>query len=79
VNQRKERARERDGGREGDGERCFSGTGVSGLASHNMSELPAPPFFTRRRGGSLNYAPPLMMAECLTLCSLHPLPPRLSI
>lgn len=37
-----------------------------------MSEFPAPPFFTRRCGGSLNYAPPLMMAECLTLCSLLP-------
>lgn len=51
---------------------CFSGTGVSGLASHNMSKHPAPPYIARRCGGSLNCAPSLMTAECLTLCSLRP-------
>lgn len=48
------------------------GTGVSRLASHNMSKHPAPPCIARRCGGSLNCAPPLMTAECLTLCSLRP-------
>lgn len=52
---RRERKRERErvGGRERerDRKRCFSGTGVSELASHNMSELPALPLHcaTKRR------------------------------
>lgn len=58
--------------REEERERCFSGTGVSELASHNMSELPALPHqrMTLRRVTEL-CAPPPMMAECLTLRSPH--------
>ena len=69
----KERERERERERKRERERCFSGTGVSELASHNMSELPALPHrrMTLRQVTEL-CAPPPMMAECLTLRSPHP-------